>query len=837
MKRSIRGLGILLCFGLAVSARGSAGPGTRPPEVATAHLVGHAHIDLSWLWRWEETVRDIAEATFRGTLDLMERSKGLTFAQSQAALYAAVEQTDPELFKAIRAKIKAGTWLPVGGMWVEPDLNLPDGESLVRQLLYGQRYFREKLGSRTRVGWNPDSFGHSAQLPQILKKAGIDYYVLERCAPDDTPFFWWQGLDGSRVLVCVPPGWYNLSLREGVGDVVGRAAEHTPVRDFLLLYGEGDHGGGPRATDLEGYRAHRREPGQPRMDFDSPERFFRKLSGLGVKFPVVAGELNFVFPGCYTSQARTKKNNRLAENLLLTAEKFSSAAVFGKFRDYYPERDLDEAWKLVLRNQFHDILAGSSIGPVYEEASAAYDEAFARARRALDFSLESIADDVDTRGQGWPIVVFNPLFWERTDAVEVELDLPADACGPGLVIQDPQGRSVPCQVLSRTEDGERVTFRLLFIAADVPSFGYRVFHALAVPADPEPESPLAVSETSLENEFFRVSLDPETGWMRSVLDKQTGREVLAAPGNVLEAIADEPQTMSAWRVNLKERLARIGETGCRLEVLERGPARVAVRIRGALRHSRFQQDIRLCRGVPRIDVRLTADWQERRVMIKAAFPAAARNREAFFEVPFGAVSRLTNGAEVPALRWIDLTDETGEFGLSLLNDCKYGFDVRDNVLRLSVIHGPTAPDPEADRGPQEMVYSLYPHSGSWREAGTVRRGYELNVPLEARPVLSHPGKRPPSASFISCEGDGVVVSALKKEYGYFNRGYILRAYETLGRESVLTLTTAWPVRAAEADLLDYSTQILPLQEGKVVLTFKPFEIKTIKIFHRPSDRS
>ncbi len=831
-----KSLGLIIALSIALWGSAAEQPKTHFPTY-TAHLVGHAHIDLSWMWRWEETVRDIAVYTFRGTLEMMDKVKGLTFAQSQAALYDAIERNNPDLFAAIRAKVKAGAWIPVGGMWTEPDLNMPDGEALVRQLLYGQRYFREKLGVPTKVGWCPDSFGHNAQLPQILKKAGIDYYVFERCAPDKMPLFWWEGLDGSRVLAYAPPGWYDLSLRDGLDQPVTDAARNSPVKDFMLLYGEGDHGGGPRAADIEAYEQHAKAPGLLRWEFSTPEKYFRRITGLGIDFPVVKGELNFVFPGCYTTQAETKKNNRRAESLLLTAEKFSSAAVFGRFRDYYPELDLDEAWKIVLRNQFHDILCGSSIGPVYDETAASYGEAFERGRRALDFSLETIIDGVDTRGEGWPIIVFNPLFWERTGEVDVELALPADAGGPGLTIKDPQGRIVPCQVLARTTKEGRSVLRVLFVAESVPSFGYKVFHALAVASEPELKSPLAVSEDLLENEFFKVSLDPKTGWMRSILDKRSGREMLASPGNVLEAIVDEPKSMSAWRLGLKERLARIGESGNRLEVIDRGPVRVAVRISSAFRNSRFVQDIILYRGIPRIDVRLTADWQERKIMIKAAFPVAAGNRQAFFEVPFGAVARPTDGTEVPALRWIDLTDESGQFGLSLLNDCKYGFDVKDNTLRLSVIHGATAPDPEADRGRQEMLYSLYPHSGSWQEAGTVRRGYELNTPFEARVAMIHGGDWSPSASFIRSDAEGVIISALKKESGYFNRGFILRAYEVFGKGATVSLDIAWPVRAAESDLLDYSVEKLPLTGDKVVLTLKPYEIKTIKIFHKLKDQS
>ncbi len=824
MKKRTVVLFVLACFALMASARPEPGPSR-----LTAHLVGHAHIDLGWLWRWEETVREIAFHTFRGTLEVMNGVKGLTFAQSQPALYEAIERQNPEMFAEIRAKVKAGTWAPVGGMWAEPDLNMPDGESLVRQLFYGQKYFRSKFGVGTEVGWNPDSFGHNAQLPQILHKSGIDYYVFGRCAPENKPVFWWEGLDGSRVLAYVPPGWYNLSLKDGIREPLAQAAANTPARDFLLLYGEGDHGGGPRATDLAALAKLRKAADEPRIEFATPESYFRKITSQGLEFPLVKGELNTVFPACYTTQAQAKKNNRRAESLLLTAEKFSALANTGRFRDYYPELDLDEAWKVVLRNQFHDILDGSSIGPVYEESGAAYQDAFTRGRRALDFSLESIAADVDTRGDGRAVVVFNPLFWDRTSEAEVTLDLPEAASGPDFVLKDPQGREVPCQVLSRTVSGGRAEVRLLFVAEAVPSFGYRVYHLLTGGTAPGPSSSLSVSPTVLENEFLKVSLDPVTGWMRSVFDKRLGREMLSAAGNVLEAITDTPKSMSAWELNLKDRIARLGESGSRLEVIESGPVRVAVSVRTALGNSTFNQEIRLYRGIPRVDCRLSFDWQERQVMIKASFPTVARNEQATFEIPYGSVSRPADGKEVPALRWIDLTDASGQFGVTLLNDCKYGFDVKDGVLRLSVIHGATAPDPEADRGPNELLYALYPHSGSWREAGSVRRGYELNTPFEVKEVMAHAGSWPAEASFGQCSAEGAIVSALKKESGYFNRALVLRVYEAFGQAAEVEMKLPWPVKGIETNLLENELETEPVRGETLKFSLAAAEIKTFRL--------
>ena len=280
----------ILLFALAavLAAGSTAAPQKKPPAGApkprdlTAHLIGHAHIDLAWLWRWEETVHDIAVHTFQGTLAQMDKFPGLTFAQSQAAVYEAMEKSYPELFRKISQKVREGTWIPVGGMWAEPDLNMPDGESFARQLLYGKGYFREKFGVDVTVGWNPDGFGHNFQLPQILGRAGIKYYVFERCAPPNTPVFWWEGLDGSKLLAYVPPGWYLVDLKKGVRDLLVEEAKKTPLRDFMLLYGEGDHGGGPRATDLEAIRKFKQDKNHPRFEFAKPDEYFGKLEKSGI---------------------------------------------------------------------------------------------------------------------------------------------------------------------------------------------------------------------------------------------------------------------------------------------------------------------------------------------------------------------------------------------------------------------------------------------------------------------------------------------------------------------------------------------------------------------------
>jgi len=813
-------------------------PALRAPREYTAHLVGHAHIDLSWLWRWEETVNDIAVQTFKGTLAQMVKMPGLTFAQSQAAVYEAMEKNYPALFEEIQGKIRQGTWFPVGGMWVEPDLNMPDGEALARQLLYGKRYFLDRFGVDVTVGWNPDAFGHNWQLPQILTKAGIHYYIFERCAPEKKPFFWWEGRDGSRVLCHVPQGWYLVNLKDGLNGVLKDASTQTSVKDFLILYGEGDHGGGPRASDVAAIEKYKNDPHHPMMVFSDPGGYFKKVEAAGVDFPVVRKELNFTFPACYTTQAATKKWNRTTESLLLQAERFSALAVAAGFRDYYPERDIDEAWKTALRNQFHDILDGSSIGPVYEESGRFYREAQARGQRALDFSLETILNAADTRGEGIPLAVFNPLFWTRTEPVTAEVALPKGTEGVTVLASD--GKPVPVQILEKRADADRTRFRLAFIASDVPSFGYRIYRATGAAQPGEIETsgaPLFVSASAMENAFFRIAIDPKTGWIKSFYDKRVNKEVFSGPANVLQAIADEPESMSAWELGLKGAPENLGTAGATVEVVEKGPVRAVLRVRTPVRHSLFVQDLILYAGLARLDVRMTIDWQERNLMIKAAFPLNLKSGQAEFEIPFGSITRPADGAEVPALRWVDVSDRASGTGLSLLNDCKYGFDVKDTTLRMSIVHGATSPDPEADRGPHELRYSLIPHTGSWKDAGTIERGYNFNNALIARTGMTHSGTLPAERSFVQVAPAGIVLSTLKMESGYNSRNLIVRLYEAFGEKTEAKISFPWPVQAVETDLIErpvkgaaaWSSQG-PANEISVPVG--PYEIKTLKVVRK-----
>ena len=792
------------------------------PKDYTIHLVGHAHIDLSWLWRWEETVHDVCTNTFRGLLDVMDKEPSLTFAQSQIALYEAMEREHPDIFEHMKQHIDEGTWEIVGGMWCEPDCNMPAGEALVRQLLYGKRYVRDKFDEDVTVGWDPDTFGHCWSLPQILKKSGIKYYVFTRCSPEKTPVFWWQGIDGSRVLGYTPPTWYNASVAPAMKKQLLDWSKKSGLKDGLFLYGEGDHGGGPRAGDVRGYQILSAKPDFPKMQYSTATEYFKKITSLGVDFPVVKDELNFAFRGCYTTQSRIKQLNRKLENLLLTAEKFSSASRFAGLRPYYPMRDLTEAWKIVLRNQFHDILCGSSIGAVYPEVEKFQGEAEERGMRALDESLRCIGGRVPTSGEGIPVIVYNPLSWTRTDLVEVSITSldPIET----LHATSSDGKSEPMQVVRTSKEGDRYVAHALFVARDVPSVGYRLFRLMSGSVSAS-DSDLKASSNVLENEFYRVEVSGTTGRIVRLTDKLQSRDVIKEPGCGLAVVQEKEVGMSAWETSFTDTVAspQLVEP---VQIVEKGPVQATIRVKTRFRDSCFTQDISLSRGVKRVDVRMTADWVERWQALKLVLPVTVTAEKATFEIPYGNIQRPTNGDEVPALNWIDLSDAT--CGVTLLNDCKYGFSVKGSMMAMTVLRGPGDPDPRADVGRHELGYAIVPHAGGWQQENAARRGYEFNCPLIGMQEPKHAGPLPVEYSFVAVEPENVVLTAMKDGEGYETRQFVLRLCETFGRKATATVKFPRKVVVEEADLMERRIESGVKQQGETItVTLEPYEIKTL----------
>ncbi|MBI4461548.1 MAG: alpha-mannosidase [Acidobacteria bacterium] len=805
---------------------------------------GNSHIDMAWLWPWTETV-EVVRSTFSTVLQLMREFPDFVFTHASAQTYAWMEEKYPRLFEEIRQRVREGRWEPVGGMWVEPDLNMADGESLVRQVLVGKRYFREKFGVDIRTGWNPDSFGYNWQLPQIYKKSGFDFFVTQKIYWNDTTrfphkLFWWEAPDGSRLLSYFPHGYGNqIDPVAMAGDL----AEYAPAMGYpemMHLYGVGDHGGGPTRSMLEtAQRWQVPEALYPRLFLGTAQGFFdglaEKVDRLNV--PVWKNELYLEYHrGVYTSQAATKRNNRRSEELLLNAEKFSSlASLFGR---PYAQADLNYAWRKVLFNQFHDILPGSSIAAVYRDTERDYAEVRRIGNEILSGALGELVARIQTGGPGVPVVVFNPLAWARTDVVETEVQL----AGPTneIEVRDPAGLPLLAEIIARQLDTHRLTVR--FLAEGIPALGYKVFYLVPVEGARRPATSLVARADALENEFYRVQVDAESGCLTSLFDKTQGREVLApgACGNLLQTFYDLPREYDAWNIDANFEDQKWDLTKAEgVKLVENGPVRAVLRVVKKFQNSRFVQDITLYPKIPRVDVQMEVDWREKHILLKVAFPVAVQSNFATFEIPFGSIERPTTRRtpeekakfEVPALRWADLSD--GTHGLSVLNDSKYGYDARDNVLRLTLLRSSAYPDPHADEGFHRFTYSLYPHAGSWREAGTVRRGYELNYRLLPVVAHAHQGSLPPTHSFVQVEPENIVLTAIKKAED--DDSVIFRFYEFAGRESRVSLRLPQPaVHAYETNLMEEVERELPLGVGELVLLVRPYEIKCVKVELAPT---
>ena len=826
----------------------------------TVRAIGNSHIDMAWLWPWTETV-EVVRDTFQSVLDLMREYPDLKFTMSSARTYEWMQEKYPDLFQQIQQRVKEGRWEVVGGMWVEPDLNMPDGESLVRQILVGKRYFQKNFGVDIKIGWNPDSFGYNWQLPQIYKKSGIDYFVTSKLlwATDFTRFpyrlFWWEAPDGSRLLSYFPHEYANDFNPEPLTEdlsfyaplIYGPKIEHSP--QMMYLYGIGDHGGGPTRTMLDA-ADQLRAPDTvfPKIEFSTARDFFADLESElpHLKVPTWKDELYFEYHrGVYTTQSETKRRIRQAEELTLDAEKYSSfAALFGRA---YPQEELQMVWKNLLFDHFHDIMPGSGIAVNYLDAKRNLQAVARTDRQMIHGALLDVLAHINTHGEGVPVVVFNSLSWPRTEVFEVAAQL----SGPtqGVEVVNSAGERVDSQLISMEAGTNRVR---LLVLGKVPSLGYETYFIRPVnqPANAtgngRPQLVTATFDT-LDNGLVRVKVDARTGCIVSLLDEQSKTEALApaetdsggprnsACGNLLQAFRDKPKEWDAWNIDADfEQQHWDLDKADDVKLIESGPLRAILRVTKHFQNSQFIQDITMYAGVSRVDVRMEADWHEKHILLKVAFPLSAHSNKATFEIPYGSIERPTTRNtpaekakfEVPAQRWADLSDST--HGFSLLNDSKYGYDVKGNVLRLSLLRSPDWPDPHADEGQREFTYSLYPHGGTWREAQTVRRGYELNYKLIAISAGKHQAPLPARHSFVSIEPDNVVLTAVKRAED--ENALILRFYEWRGREADVKLQVPPGAQSAEeANLVEKTLATLPLQNDTVISHVKPYEIKTVKL--------
>jgi alpha-mannosidase len=748
-------------------------------NATTAHelvAIGHAHLDTAWLWPLAETVRK-AVRTFTTQARYLDEYPAYRFAASQAQQYAWIEEREPELWERIRAHVAAGRWVPVGGTWVEPDCNIPSGEALLRQFVHGQRFFEERFGRRCTEFWNPDVFGYNGQLPQLMREGGVERFLTQKLSwnrfnrPEHHTFTW-EGVDGSTVLAHFPPADTYSSLADvpQLRKSAREYADHEHSRTALLVFGHGDGGGGPTREMVETLLRARDLQGLPRSSLRSPEEFFAALEAEPGERPTILGELYFEYHrGTYTTQARTKLLNRRAEEALHDAELLSTLA-----GGDYPRAELDRLWKLLLLNAFHDILPGSSIGAVYEDAERELAEVVARAGALADDALARL-------GGGF----FNTTPFPRREVAE-----------------SPDGSLAVVQAAAHGR-GELV------------SLSHKV----------------ARDGLALENEHLRAEL-AEDGTVVSLVEKATGREALAAPGNRLELYEDRPVDFDAWDIDPAHLETREDCPPAESwEVAREDDVRVEIAFERAVgTASRLRQVVRLDAGSRRLEFRTTVDWHEEHRLLKTCFPLAVRAPNATYEMQFGYAERPTHYStsfdraryEAPAHRWADLSEHG--FGVALLNDCKYGHSCHGNELRLSLLRAPKSPDPKADMGAHELAYALFPHAGGWREAGVVAEARRFNQPWRFVASVSEPQGR----SYASVDDPNLVLDTVKRAEA--SEAVVLRLYEAHGARGVARVRLALPFSEARlANALEDEREPLGVDGDEIVVPYAPHRIVTVVV--------
>ena len=835
--------------------------------------MGHSHLDAAWLWSFGVTM-EVFHDTCETILGLMEKYQTFCFCQSSAQYYRWLEEEYPETFAKVKRRVKEGRWEIVGGTWVEPDGNLPSGESFVRQFLYGKRYFQERFGVDVKVAWFPDSFGYAWTLPQIMKKSGVEFFLTQKMLWNDTTvfpyyFFRWTAPDGSSIFAHQTVGTYDEAVEETrILEQVKLLNSRQQLDDLIVLFGKGDHGGGVTEDMIQ--RSLKFIQGNTPLKgrFSTSKEYFDILAKKteGKNIPQINDELYFQFHrGTYTTQARVKKNNRRAECLLETAEKFSSLA--RKYGYAYPNEELKEAWEKLMLNQFHDVLPGSSIPEVYEDSEKCFESTFTALRSIVSDSLKTIAAKIDTSGDGISILVFNPLSWSRSDIIEVPLDELR-----GLEIYDEQGRLVPSQMI---EDGKAI-----FIAEDVPPVGYKEYRAKPTGHE-RPSTSLSSEETEeeirLENEFFVVRVDKESGLIKSTFDKNAGKEVLEDLGNRIQVFEDYPvrgrtcvnsrmdaAVFDAWEVFIYQQAEGVKyvelKKPAEVKLVENGPVRVRVLVKYYYAQegrpdSTFVQEITLYDRIPLVNFRLHVDWHAEHRLAKVAFPLNVHSDFTAYEAPYGFIKRrnpLSPNAtlaerakyEVPGQKWIDHSGDDGSYGVSLLNDSKYGFDTANDTIRMTLLRSAGYPiqlraafgltvDKAAeaeltDQGEHHIAYALYPHRFDLKGALTVRKAYEFNYPIVPLIEPAHEGNLPKAYSFVSVQPENVILTVIKKAED--SDDIILRFYETLGKDTNAVIRLAdTPNSAKETDLLENETSEIPMQERIIQVPVSKHEIKTIKM--------
>lgn len=807
---------------------------------ALVSCIGHTHIDVAWLWRLRQT-RDKTGRSFATVLKYMEEYPEYKFMSPQAQLYDYCRQDYPELYEEIKKRVAEGRWEAEGSMWVESDTNVVSGESLVRQFLVGKRFFKDEFGVENKIMWLPDVFGYSAAIPQIMKRAGIDFFMTTKISwneynkvPYDT--FVWKGIDGTGVLAHFIPSTgsderqdfgttYNAYLEPR--QIMGgwkRYSQKNLNKNVLCSFGHGDGGGGPTYDMIEnGRRMERGIPGCPRTKMQFAREFFDNLQkdvGGNRMLPSWSGELYLEFHrGTLTSQARNKRCNRKSENLYHDLETLAGIAM-AKAGGEYPASDIYEAWKIILLNQFHDIIPGSSIKEVYDDSQIQYEEILARGNELVSKAVGALTSAAAVKNPS--LIVFNTLGFARDDIVITDMPALAD-----FSVCDGDGTALPWQ---KTFDG-----KLAFFAKGVPAKGWKAFEIKAGAAA-IPDGGVTVDGKAVRSRFFEVEFDGAMN-IAALLHKASGRK--AAPeGQVLNrliAFEDRPYNHEAWNVDVyfDEKSTDITDvTNC--ELVENGPVRTVLKVVRRFMASTIEQYFIFYSDIDRIDVRYVADWKEKNILLKADYPVDVNAVKATFDIQFGNIERSTHNNtlwdfaqfEVSGHKWADLSDNS--FGLSILNDCKYGWTVKNGHIMPSLLRCATNPNWAQDREVHQFTYSIYPHAGGAASSDVVKQGYSLNFPLYCAEAKPGGGTLPAAYSLVSADRDNIVIETVKKAED--SGDLVIRAYETWNKKTVCSFAFGDAVQnAVECNLMEEDETALAVKGGKIALTFKPFEIKTIKV--------
>lgn len=796
------------------------------------HLVGSAHLDPIWLWRWQEGCGEVLQ-TFRSALDRLNEYKDFVFTCSSAAYYKWVSEIDPDMFEEIVEKVKEGRWIIVNGWWIQPDCNMPSGESFARQALYAQYFYYKKFGKICTTGYNVDSFGHNGNLPQLLRLGGMNSYVMMRPGNHENPNvpqkFLWESPDGSKVLTHRIPSSYTAHGKNAVDRALSEAdkiVEETSL-STMMFYGVGNHGGGPTKADIEYLQSLKKREGKPALKFSSPDEFFTALCLEMPDLPVWKDDLQHHASGCYSATSLVKQLNRQAENLLYAAECFSTVAnKTAKMKD--KTKDFSSAWEEVCFNQFHDILCGCSIMEAYEDVKLSMGKAMDIASKAYNEATLRIAKQIDTWVNGVsdarhhscgtfprPVIVFNPLSFD--------INVPVRTYHPSKCVKDSDGNDVIFQNVrsSRSNDSHLDT---LFIAK-VPAMGYNTYWLTMKSEEDIVEintSAVKADALTMENEYIKVSFDEKTGTIESLIDKTSGFDYAAKNRHLaVPTVIDDHKTDTWAHMVFKFHDIKGVMDLEDIELVEKGPARAVIRTHHTFGNSKLSQDFILAANQKTLRVKCKALWAEKFTMLKMSFPVDGTDAVNTYEIPSSYIKRPTNGEEEPALRWggISFTNSGKRYGLQILNDSKYSYDCNGNDMRITLLRNVIFADHYSDRraadfnftdeGLQRFEYGIFVHEGEPETTSVTNEAAMFNIRPVAIPESYHKGSEKQKKSFLKVSHDNLIVTALKfaeDESG----AAIIRLYESKGEE-----TRGFVI----SDMLDISFRV----------DFLPHEIKTFRI--------